>query len=92
VPEGQRALQRAELLLVEHLVDQTQLAQGHDVPADIGRGDACRLLPPMLEGVQREVGELGDLVLGIRGVDPENSALVPRPVAVGQVCHGAPRA
>ena len=66
VPEGQVAAERAELLLVEDLVDQAQLAQGHDVPAHIGRGDACRLLPAVLQRVEREVGEPGDVVLGRR--------------------------
>ena len=84
-----RAGERAELLLVEDLVDEPELAQGHDVPADVGRGDAGGLLPAVLQRVEREVGELGDLVLGIRGVDPEDTALVPGPVAIGEVGHRA---
>jgi hypothetical protein len=72
------ALQRAQLLLVEHLADQPLVAHGHDVAALRG-GDARRLLPAVLEGVQGEVGQPGDVVAG--GVDAEDPALVARSVA-----------
>jgi hypothetical protein len=42
--------------------------------------------PAVLEGVQREVGETGDVVL--RGVDPEDAALVTRSVAFVEVEAG----
>jgi hypothetical protein len=71
------ALQGAQALLVEHLVDQPLVAHRHDVAALRGR-DPRRLLAAMLERVQREVGEPGDLAP--RGADPEDAALVARPV------------
>ena len=49
-------------------------------PPTSRRGDARRLLPAVLERVQREVGEAGDVVLG--RVDPEDAALVARSVAI----------
>ena len=73
------ALQRAQLLLVEDLVDEALVAHGHDVAA-LGGGDARRLLAAVLERVEREVGEPGDVVLG--RVDAEDAALVARAVAV----------
>jgi hypothetical protein len=76
------ALERAQALLAEHLVDQAQLALGHDVAALHAR-DTGGLLSAVLEGVQREVGEAGDVVF--RGVDPEDAALVTRSVASVEV-------
>ena len=55
------ALQRAQLLLVEDLVDEALVAHRHDVAA-LGGRDARGLLPAVLEGVQREVREAGDVV------------------------------
>src|SRR4051812_5208723 len=72
--------ERAQRLLVEDLVDQPEVALGQDVAAAVGRGDARRLLPAVLEGVQREVREAGDVVLG--RIDAEDAALVTRSVAV----------
>ena len=57
------ALQRPQLLLVEDLGDQPRVAQRGDVPALAG-GDPRRLLAPVLQRVQREVGEPGDVVPG----------------------------
>ena len=42
--------------------------------------DARRLLPAVLERVEREVGQAGDVVPG--RVDPEDAALVARAVAI----------
>ena len=44
--------------------------------------DACGFLASVLEGVECEVGESGDVVLG--GVDAEDAALVAGPVTLGQ--------
>ena len=63
VAERHLARQRAQLLLVEDLADEAEVAQGHDV-AVLGGGDARRLLPAVLKRVQREVREAGDVVLG----------------------------
>ena len=78
------AAERAQLLLVEDLVDETEVAQGHDVPAAICGGDAGGLLPAVLQCVQREVGEPRDFVAG--SVDPEHAALVAWPLAA--IEHG----
>ena len=72
------ALQRAQLLLVEDLVDEPLVAHRHDVAA-LGRGDARRLLAAVLERVEREVGEPRDLAP--RGADAEDAALVARSIA-----------
>ena len=61
VADRHLALQRAQLLLVEHLVDEALVAHRHDVAA-LRRGDAGGLLPAVLEGVEREVREAGDVV------------------------------
>ena len=70
-------LQGTQPLLVEHLRDQPLVAHRHDVAALRGR-DPGRLLATVLEREQREVGEPRDLVPG--GTDPEDAALVARPV------------
>ena len=57
------AAQRAQLLLVEDLVDEPLVAHRHDVAA-LGGGDARRLLPAVLERVEGEVGEAGDVEPG----------------------------
>ena len=75
------AVERAQLLLVEDLGDEPGVAQGGDVTALAG-GDPGRLLAAVLERVEREVGEPGDLVPG--RVDAEDPALVARAVAVGE--------
>jgi hypothetical protein len=76
VPDREIAGQRLEVVLLEDLVDEAQGTLRDDVAALVGGGDAGRFLPPVLEGVQREVGEPRNVVL--RGVDPEHATLVPR--------------
>ncbi len=76
--DGHVPLQRPQLLLVEDLVDEPLVAHRHDVAA-LGRRDAGGLLAAVLEGVEREVREAGDVVPG--GIDAEHAALVARPVA-----------
>ena len=73
------AVERAQLLLVEDLRDEPRVAQRGDVPALAGR-DPRRLLAAVLERVQGEVREPGDVVP--RRVDAEDAALVARAVAV----------
>ena len=73
------ALQRPQLLLVEDLGDEAGVAQGGDVAALAGR-DPGRLLAAVLQRVEPEVGEAGDVVAG--RVYAEDAALVTRPVAV----------
>ena len=72
------ALERAQLLLVEDLVDQALVAHRHDV-AVLGGRDAGGLLAAMLERVEREVGQPRHLLL--RGDDAEDAAFVARSVA-----------
>src|SRR5918999_170049 len=72
-------LKRTQLLLVEDLGDEAEVAHGHDV-ALVGGRDAGGLLAAVLERVEREVGEAGDVVL--RRIDAEDAALVARTVAI----------
>ena len=73
------AVERLQLLLVEHLRDESGLAQRRDVAALAG-GNAGRLLPAMLERVEREVGEARDVMP--RRVDAEDSTFIARTVAL----------
>ena len=68
---GREALQRLERRLVEYLRDEAQFAHGSDTPA-VGDGNACALLPAMLQRVETEVGEPSDVT--IRSVDAEDAA------------------
>ena len=86
--DRQLALKRPQLLLVEDLGDEADVAHGHD-PAVLADGDARRLLAAVLKRVQGEVREPGDVVL--RRIDTEDAALVARPVAIVELCihrHG----
>ena len=78
VPDRHVTRQGEELLLVEDLAHQAQVAQGHDV-AVARAGDARGLLAAVLERVEREVGQPRNVVLG--RVYPEDPALVARAVA-----------
>ena len=82
VADGQVTREGTEVVLLEDLVDQAQRALRDDVATAVGCGDARRLLAAMLQGVEREVGQARDVVLG--GVDPEDAALVARAVALVQ--------
>ena len=85
VADRDLAAERAQLLLVEDLVDEAEVAQGHDVTAYVRGGDAGGFLPAVLQCVQREVGQARDVVAG--RVDPEHSALVTRPLAAIERGH-----
>jgi len=82
VADRHLALQGAQLLLVEDLIDQAEVAQGHDVPVLDGR-DPRGLLATVLERVQSEERESSDVVL--RAVDAEDTALVARSVTLIEV-------
>jgi hypothetical protein len=69
------ALEGAQALLAEDLVDQPQLALGHDVAA-LHAGDPRGLLAAVLKRVEREVRESRDVVVGRE--DAEDAALVAR--------------
>ena len=79
------ALEGAQFLLVEDLIDKPLVAHRHDVAALCG-GDARRLLPAVLERVQREVREPSDIAAG--RADAEHATLVARPVAKVGELHG----
>ena len=59
-PIGEVAAQRAQVRLVEDLGDQAHVLVDEDLLAVADR-DAGRLLAAVLQGVEAEVGELGDL-------------------------------
>ena len=80
------AREGAQLLLVEHLRDEAEVAHGHDVAALAG-GDARRLLSAVLERVEREVGEARDVHL--RRVDAEDAAFVARSVTMVELAAHA---
>jgi hypothetical protein len=82
VADRHLTLKRAQLLLVEHLRDEPEVAHGHDL-AGVGSGDPGRLLAAVLKGEQREIGEPCDVTLG--GEDAEDAALVTRAVPVVEV-------
>ena len=75
VPDRDVAAQRGQRGLVEDLGHQAHVLVHHD-PVTVADGDARRLLAPVLQGVQAEVGELGDFLTG--GPHAEHSACVPR--------------
>ena len=60
-------------LVVEDLGDQAEVLVDEDLGA-VGGGDAGRLLAAVLEGVQAEVGQAGDLLAG--GPHAEDTALL----------------
>ena len=68
--DREMALQRLESRLVEHLRDQTHVLVDQDLAA-VADGDAGRLLATVLQGIQTEVGELGDVLSG--GPDSEDT-------------------
>jgi hypothetical protein len=94
VADREVPVQRAKVVLLEHLRDEPKRTLGDDVATVLRRGDAGGLLPAVLQGEQREVREASDVVLG--PVDPEHPALVAWTVALveGRLwCrHGEPPA
>src|SRR5215210_1862289 len=66
-------LQSRESRAVEDLRDEAHVTHRGRAFA-VGDGDAGRLLPPMLEGVQPEVRALGQLSRELAGVEPEDAA------------------
>src|SRR5207248_266437 len=71
------AREGAKAAFVEDLGDEAEVTLGRYVAVVAGR-DPSRFLTAVLEGVQREVGEPGDVVLG--RVDAKDAALVAWPV------------
>ena len=81
VPDGEVPAQRRQRPLVEDLGDQPHVLVDEDRAA-VGGGDACRLLPAVLQGVEAVVGELGDLLAG--SPDAEDPAGVLRALLAGK--------
>ena len=87
VADGDVPLQGAQRGLVEDLGDQAHVLVDEDLLAVAGR-DAGRLLPAVLQRVEAEVGELGDLLAG--GPDAEDAAGVLRALLAGEQVVGQP--
>ena len=73
MPDGEVAVERGETALVEHLGDEAHVLDDGDELA-VAHRDAGRLLAPVLQGVEAEVGEVGHRLPG--GVDAEDAARV----------------
>ena len=71
VADGEVARQPAECPLVEDVGDETHVLDDGDRPA-VRHRDPRRLLPAVLEGVEAQVGEVGDGLAG--GVHAEDAA------------------
>jgi hypothetical protein len=76
VADRQLAAEAREVLLVEHLRDEAEIAQGGQ-PALFRYGDPGRLLAAVLERVQAEVREPRDITAW--SADPEDAAHQPLP-------------
>ena len=85
VADREVALERLEGRLVEDLRDQAHVLVDQDL-ATVAHRDAGRLLPAVLEGVQPEVGQLGDVLAG--GPHAEDAARVLRALVLGVDGHG----
>ena len=79
VPDGAGAFELAQHVLVEDVGDQSHPAMGDERLA-VGRYDASRFLPAMLQAVQAEIREVGRLGMP---VDAEHSALLVETIEVG---------
>ena len=71
VADRDRALERLERRLVEDLRDEAHVLVDEDLAA-VAHRDAGRFLPAVLQGVEAEVGELGDFLAG--SPDAEHAA------------------
>jgi len=87
VPDGEVPLEGVERALVEHLGDQAHVLVDEDL-RPVARGDARRLLAPVLQRVEAEVREFGDLLAG--RPDPEDAAGVLRALFTGKEVVGQP--
>ncbi len=63
VTDGQVALERGDATLVEHLGDEAHVLRHGDGLA-VAHRDAGRLLAAVLQGVEPQVGEVGDVLTG----------------------------
>ena len=79
--DGEVAAQRGQVRLVEDLGDQPHVLVDEDLRPSLTAMPGG-LLAAVLQGVQPEVGELGDLFA--RGPDPEDPAGVLRALLAGE--------
>ena len=79
MPDGDVALEAGQRALVEDLRDQAHVLVDEQA-APVGGGDARGLLTAVLQRIEAEVGELGDLLAG--GPDSEDTARVLRSTLV----------
>jgi hypothetical protein len=63
VADGEVALERGDAPLVEHLGDQAHVLRHGDGLA-VAHRDAGRLLAAMLQGIEAQIGEVGDVLTG----------------------------
>ena len=74
VADGDVAGEVAKVFLVEDLGDEAHA--GLEVDAvSVGCGDACALLAPVLERIESEESDPGDVFAG--SIDPEDAARLP---------------
>ncbi len=71
VADGEVAFERGDAAFVEHLGDQAHVLRHGDGLA-VAHRDAGRLLAPVLQGVEAQIGEVGDVLTG--GVHAEHAA------------------
>ncbi len=82
MPDRRAPRERLQLALVEDLRHESHVAHRHHAPA-VGDGDARALLAAVLQRVEREVGQAGDVAAG--RVDAEDAAHQPAAIAFGSV-------
>ena len=75
VPDRDMTAQRRQGRLVERLTDQTHVLVDQNL-GPVADCDASRLLPPVLQSVEPEIGEFGNLFP--RSPDPEDATSVLR--------------
>ena len=81
MPDGDVALHGRQRLLLENLADQAEVLE-HQHLGPVGHGDAGGLLAAVLQRVQPEIGEFGDLFAG--GPYAEYTAFFAGRVFLGQ--------
>src|SRR5207344_3196670 len=84
VADGEVALERGDATLVEHLGDEAHVLRHGDGLA-VAHRDAGRLLTAVLQCVEAQVGEVGDVLAG--GIHAEHTTGVADPVVVHAIVH-----
>ena len=79
---GGMTLQHAKIIFAEGLADQSEMRMRDD-SLTVRGGDAGAFLAPVLERVETEKGQPGDILTG--SVDAENTTLLMEFIAVEQL-------